>query len=90
MGRYNTLRIWSQTLIMIGIISMALAGFGVLAWAIEVDGFWPTLGVVLLGGPFVVFLASWPLAIGQLMRAIAGIGDSVDVLTPDRPGAGLS
>jgi hypothetical protein len=62
----------------------------VLAWAIEVDGFWPTLGVIFLGGPFVVFLASWPLAIGQLMRAIAGIGDSVDLLTPDRPGAGLT
>jgi len=90
MGRYNTLRMWSQALIMLGIISMVASGFGVLAWAIGVTGFWPTLGVIFLGAPFVLFLASWPIAVGQLMRAIAGIGDYVDVLTPERPGAGLS
>jgi hypothetical protein len=89
MGRYNTLRIWSQVLIMLGIFSVVFAGFGVIAWAIEVEGFWQTLGVIFLGTPFVLFLASWPIALGQLMRAIAGIGETVDVLAPNQSGAGL-
>jgi hypothetical protein len=89
MGRYNTLRTWSQVLIMLGVVSMVFAGFGVIAWAIEVEGFWQTLGVIFFGAPFALFLASWPIAMGEVMRAIAGIGESVDVLGPSRPGADL-
>jgi hypothetical protein len=78
MGRYNTLRMWAQFLIIFGFCSLVVAGFGVVSWAIEVDGFWATIGVIFLGAPFVLFLASWPIALGELMRAVAGIGEAVD------------
>jgi hypothetical protein len=87
MGRYNTLRAWAQFLIVLGIGSLILAGFGVIAWAVEVEGFWATLGVICLGAPLVLFLASWPMALGQMMRAMADIGDAVDVT--GKSGAGL-
>lgn len=80
MGRYNTLRTWAQFLIMLGVFSLVLASFGVVAWAIEVEGFWSTAAVIFLGAPFALFLASWPIALGQMMRAIAGIGDAVDAV----------
>jgi hypothetical protein len=33
--------------------------------------------VLLFGAPVVVLMASWPAALGQAVRAIADIGDSV-------------
>jgi hypothetical protein len=84
MGRYKTLRLWAQFLIFFGFVALFVAGFGVVAWAIEVDGFWATLAVIFLGAPFALFLASWPIALGELMRAVAGIGDTIDA----RPMAG--
>ena len=79
MGRYNTLRSWAQFLIVFGFLSLILAGFGVVAWAIDVEGFWATVGVIFLGAPLVLFLASWPIAVGEMMRAVADIGDQVDI-----------
>ena len=46
-------------------------------WAFEVDGFWQTLGVLLVGLPVSVFIATIPIALGQAMRAIADVGDTV-------------
>jgi len=89
MGRYNTLRSWAQFLIVFGFLSLVLAGIGVIAWAVDVDGFWATVGVIFLGAPLVLFLASWPIAVGELMRAIADIGDKVDISDGGRSGAGL-
>ena len=79
MGRYNTLRSWAQFLIVFGFLSLILAGLGVIAWAIDVEGFWATVGVIFLGAPLVLFLASWPIAVGEMMRAVADIGDQVDI-----------
>ncbi len=89
MSRYNTLRVWAQFLIVLGVGSLVIAGFGVIAWAVEVEGFWQTIGVISLGAPFALFLASWPMALGQMMRAIAGIGDAVDVMDTGKSGAGF-
>ncbi|HKE50371.1 MAG TPA: hypothetical protein VKE25_02560 [Actinomycetes bacterium] len=89
MGRYNTLRSWAQFLIVFGFLSLVLAGFGVIAWAIQVEGFWETVAVIFLGAPLVLFLASWPIAVGEMMRAIADIGDQVDISDAGRRGVGL-
>jgi hypothetical protein len=89
MGRYNTLRSWAQFLIVFGFLSLILAGFGVIAWAVDVEGFWATMGVIFLGAPLVVFLASWPIAIGEMMRALADIGDTLDTSGADSRGVGL-
>ena len=85
MSRYKTLRTWSLFLLVLGVLSIVSAGIGVVSWAIAVDGFWETLGVILLGAPFVLLLAAWPVALGQALRAIADIGDAVslDAITTD-------
>ena len=76
MTRYATLRLWSAAMLVLGIFSVISAGIGVVAWAIEVEGFWQTLGVILFGGPIAILLATWPIAMSQVMRAIADIGDT--------------
>jgi hypothetical protein len=79
MGNYKTLRTWAMFLMAIGVISVVMAGLGVLSLAIAVDGFWDTVGVLFLGTPIAMLLASWPFALGQALRALADIGDSVVV-----------
>jgi hypothetical protein len=79
MSRYKTLRTWSFFLIVLGLVSVISAGVGVIAWAISVEGFWDTLAVILFGAPIALLMASWPIALGQALRAIADIGDSVVV-----------
>jgi hypothetical protein len=75
MSRYKTLRSWSYLLLVIGIFSVVSAAFGVTAWAIGVDGFWDTVAVICFGAPLVILLATWPIALSQMMRALADIGD---------------
>ena len=43
----------------------------------EVEGFWQTLGVLLIGLPVAVFIATLPIALAQALRAIADVGDTV-------------
>jgi hypothetical protein len=74
-----------MVLFALGIVSVVSAGFGVVAWAVQVDGFWDTLAVVLFGAPIAILLATWPIALGQMMRSIADIGDTV--ATPGVPGS---
>lgn len=77
MTRYATLRSWAVFMSVVGVISLVSAGAGVVAWAFEVEGIWRTLGVVLIGAPVALLLASWPIALSQMMRAIADTGDAV-------------
>jgi hypothetical protein len=77
MSRYKILRTWSMLLMLLGVVSVASVTVGVISWAIAVEGFWSTLGVILLGAPLAVLLATWPIALAQMMRAIADIGDAV-------------
>ena len=77
MTQYGTLRTWAAVLTMIGVLNVLAAAAGTLIWAILVDGFWETLGVLLLGGPVSIFLALLPIALAQALRAIADVGDTV-------------
>ncbi len=77
MSRYKTLRTWSLFLMVLGIISTLSAAVGTMSWAIAVDGFWDTMAVILFGTPIVLLLAAWPIALGQALRALADIGDSL-------------
>jgi hypothetical protein len=77
MTQYTTLRAWSGALVILGVVSLIMVGFSAIIWAFEADGFWPTMGVIFIGAPIALFLASWPIALGQLMRAVADIGDRV-------------
>ena len=77
MSRYKTLRTWALALMVLGSISVVSATIGVISLAVAVVGVWDTLGVICLGGPVALLLASWPFALGQALRAIADIGDTV-------------
>jgi hypothetical protein len=77
MSRYKTLRTWSMVLTVLGLVSIVSAVFGVVSWAIAVDGFWDTLAVVLFGAPIALLLATWPIALAQGLRALAEIGDAM-------------
>ena len=77
MTHYGALRVWAALLTFIGVLGMIAAVFGTIVWAIEVEGFWQTLGVILIGGPVSIFLATLPIALAQAMRAIADVGDTV-------------
>jgi hypothetical protein len=77
MTKYATLRTWATVLKFIGFVGVIFAVFGVFSAAIAVEGFWATMGAIFIGGPVVLLLASWPIALGQALSAIADIGDSV-------------
>jgi hypothetical protein len=77
MTRYGTLRTWSAIIMLIGIVGVTLTAIGVIVWAFEVEGFWQTLGVIFLGAPIALLLATWPFALSQMMRALADVGDAV-------------
>ena len=77
MTQYGTLRLWSAFLVLIGVIGLIAAAVGTIIWAFEVEGFWQTLGVLLIGGPVALFLATLPIALAQALRALAEVGDSV-------------
>jgi hypothetical protein len=79
MSKYKTLRMWSLFLMVIGVVSIVSAAFGVIAWAIAVEGGWETLAVIFFGAPIALILAAWPLALGEALRALADIGDSLSV-----------
>ena len=77
MTHYGTLRVWAAVLSFLGVLSVIAALFGTIVLAIEASGFWQTLGVILIGGPVSIFLATLPIALAQAMRAIADVGDTV-------------
>jgi hypothetical protein len=77
MTQYGTLRLWAAVITIVGILGVLAAAVGTIIWAIEVDGFWPTIGVLLVGGPVSIFLATLPIALAQALRALADVGDTV-------------
>jgi len=77
MTHYGTLRFWALVLTIMGMLGVIMAAFGTIIWAFEVEGFWQTLGVLLIGGPIAIFLATLPIALAQALRALADVGDTV-------------
>ena len=77
MTQYGTLRVWAALLTIVGLLAMIAAAVGSIVWAVEVNGFWQTIGVLLIGLPVSVLVATLPIALGQAMRAIADVGDTV-------------
>jgi uncharacterized membrane protein YccF (DUF307 family) len=77
MTHYGTLRAWAFVATLVGVFGMIVAAIGSIVWAFEVDGFWQTIGVLFIGLPVSVFIATIPIALAQAMRAIADVGDTV-------------
>jgi hypothetical protein len=77
MTNYGVLRLWAAVLTIFGVLGVLAAAAGTLVWAIEVEGFWETIGVLLFGGSVALFLATLPIAVAQALRALADVGDTV-------------
>ena len=77
MTHYGTLRFWALVLTIMGMLGVIMATIGTIIWAFEVEGFWQTVGVLLIGGPIAIFLATLPIALAQALRALADVGDTV-------------
>jgi hypothetical protein len=77
MTQYGTLRLWSTFLVLVGVVGLIAAAIGTIIWAFEVEGFWQTIGVLLIGGPVALFFATLPIALAQALRALADVGDTV-------------
>ncbi|MGH3077494.1 MAG: hypothetical protein ACRDPZ_04855 [Gaiellaceae bacterium] len=77
MTQYGTLRFWALVLSIMGVLGVIMAAVGTIIWAFEVEGFWQTIGVLLIGGPIAIFLATLPIALAQAFRALADVGDTV-------------
>jgi hypothetical protein len=77
MTHYGTLRAWAFVATLVGIFGMIAAAIGAVVWAFEADGFWQTIGVLLIGLPVAIFVATLPIALAQAMRALADVGDTL-------------
>lgn len=74
---YGALRLWSRVLVVIGIGGVIFVAIGTIFAMFGANGFWQVLAILLIGGPLAVLFASWPLALGQGLKALADVADYV-------------
>jgi uncharacterized sodium:solute symporter family permease YidK len=72
---YGALMLWSTVLNVIGVASVIFVVIGVIVAMIGADSFWQVLAILLIGGPLAVLFASWPIALGQGLRALADVAE---------------
>src|SRR5215211_8468299 len=74
---YGALRMWSTALIFVGVGGVIFVGIGTIFAMIEAATFLQALAILLIGGPLAVLFASWPIAMGQALRALADVAEYV-------------
>jgi hypothetical protein len=77
MTSYGGLRVWAAFLTIVGTLGAVAAAVGTVIWAIEVEGSWRTIGVLLIGGAVSIFLMIASAALSGALRAIADVGETV-------------
>jgi hypothetical protein len=74
---YGALRLWSTVLIVVGVVGVVLVVIGTILAMIQSRTFGQALAILLIGGPLAALFASWPIALGQGLRAIADVAEYV-------------
>jgi hypothetical protein len=74
---YGALRLWSRVLMFIGILGVIFVVIGVIFAVLGATSFWQVLAILLIGGPLAALFASWPIALGQALRALADVAEYV-------------
>jgi len=74
---YGALRLWSRVLKFIGILGVIFVVIGVIFAVLGATSFWQVLAILLIGGPLAALFASWPIALGQALRALADVAEYV-------------
>jgi hypothetical protein len=78
MGKdYGALRLWSTVLIIVGIVGVVLVIIGTIVAMVQAVTFGQALVILLIGGPLAALFASWPIALGQGLRALADVAEYV-------------
>ena len=74
---YGALRLWATVLAVVGIAGVIFVVIGTIFAMIEAVTFGQALAILLIGGPLAALFASWPIALGQALRALADVAESV-------------
>ena len=74
---YGALRLWATVLAVVGIAGVIFVVIGTIFAMIEAVTFGQALAILLIGGPLAALFASWPIALGQGLRALADVAESV-------------
>ena len=74
---YGTLRLWSTVLMVVGILGVIFVVIGTIFAVFAAPTFWQGVGFILIGGPLAALFASWPIALGQALRALADVAEYV-------------
>ena len=76
-GNYGALKLWSTVLVVVGVGGVIFVVIGMIFAIIGAATFWQTLAILLIGGPLAALFASWPIALGQGLRALADVAEYV-------------
>ena len=76
-GSYGALRLWSTVLVVIGVAGVIFVVIGIIFAMIAADTFGQAIAILLIGAPLAVLFASWPIALGQGLRALADVAEYV-------------
>jgi|SRR3712207_6411115 len=74
---YGVLRLWSTVLAIMGIVGVVLVIIATIVAMIQAVSFGQALVILLFGAPLAALFASWPLALGQGLRALADVAEYV-------------
>jgi len=78
MGRdYAALRLWSTVLVIIGVLGVIFVVIGTIFAMIAAVTLGQAIAILLIGGPLAALFASWPIALGQGLRALADVAEYV-------------
>jgi hypothetical protein len=72
---YGALRLWSTVLVAIGTLGVIFVIIGIIFAVIGAATFWQGLAILLIGGPLAALFASWPIALGQALKALADVAE---------------
>jgi uncharacterized sodium:solute symporter family permease YidK len=72
---YGALRPWSTVLVAVGIAGVIFVVIGTIFAMIEAITFGQALAILLIGGTMAALFASWPIALGQGLRARADVAE---------------
>ena len=74
---YGALRLWSTVLIVVGGVGVVLVVIGMILAMIQARTFGQALVILLIAAPLAALFASWPIALGQGLRALADVAEYV-------------
>jgi hypothetical protein len=75
--RLRGAQLWSTVLVIIGVLGVVFVVIGTIFAMIEAVTFGQAIAILLIGGPLAALFASWPIALGQGLRALADVAEYV-------------